>query len=139
MLFDFTIWGVPVSHQAKGQASVRRWKEKVASAAREAITEDDKVVDEDLALVMIFFHFGELAADLDNLAKSTLDGMNVIAFGDDCKIAQLTLRRTSLEARNFTIEDPTPALANALQRALEEDGDFVYVRVDPPPNHTRLP
>jgi Holliday junction resolvase RusA-like endonuclease len=138
MLFDFTIWGVPVSHQAKGPA-VRRWQDKVANAAREAISEDDKVIHVDLSLIMIFFHSGELVADLDNLAKSTLDGMNVIAFGDDRQIAQLTLRRTSLEARDLTIEAPTPALASALQRAVEENRDFVYVRVDPPPDHTRLP
>lgn len=137
MELDFTIWGIPASHQGKG-AAVRKWQARVATAAREAIPEENVVIQEDLSLVLIFFHSGEQpAADLDNMAKSTLDGMRGIAFGDDGQIAQLTLRRTSVD--RLSIEDPTPKLADALQRAVDEDKDFVYVRVDQAPNHSRLP
>jgi hypothetical protein len=95
------------------------------------------VVQEDLSVVLIFFHSGEQPADLDNMAKSTLDGMSAIAFGDDAQIAQLTLRRTSLD--DLSIVDPPPKLADALQRAVDEGRDFVYVRLDQAPDHSRLP
>jgi hypothetical protein len=136
MALDFTIWGIPASHQGKGPA-VRKWREKVANAARAAIPEEDKVVQVDLSVALIFFHTGEQPADLDNMAKSTLDGMSAIAFGDDGQIAQLTLRRTSLDG--LSIEDPTPSLGDALRQAVDEGMDFVYVRLDKAPDHSKLP
>jgi Holliday junction resolvase RusA-like endonuclease len=138
MQSDFVIWGVPVSHQANGQA-VRRWRERVAIAAREAIPEEDCVLSSDLSLPLVFFHAGEAPADLDNIAKSTLDGMNAIVFGDDRQIAQLVLRRTCLDEPGLSIESSTPALTTALEQAIDEQRDFVYVRLDPPPDHRRLP
>jgi len=133
---EFIVWGTPVSHQ---QRKSKGWQEKVASAAREAVAEDDRVIISDLSLVLTFFHAGELAGDLDNLAKSTLDGMGTIAFGDDRQIAQLTLRRTCFDEPGFSILEATPMLAGSLRRAIDEVRDFVYVRVDPPPDHRRLP
>jgi hypothetical protein len=64
--------------------------------------------------------------------------MSPVAFGDDRQIAQLTLRRTRLEP-SFSIEATTPALAGALPQAVDEERDFVYVRLDPPPDHRRTP
>lgn len=136
MALDFNIWGIPASHQGKGPA-IRRWQERVANAAREAIPEERKVIQEDLSVVMIFFHSGEQPADLDNMAKSTLDGLSAIAFGDDGQIAQLTLRRTNLDG--LSIEDAPPTLAEAVRRAVDERADFVYVRLDQAPDHRKLP
>jgi hypothetical protein len=78
-MLDFIIWGIPASAQGKGSAPAR-WRAKVANAAREAIPEEDQVLGKDLSVVLIFFHSGEPSADLDNVAKSTLDGMRAIAF-----------------------------------------------------------
>ena len=82
MTLDFIIWGIPASAQGKGSA-VQRWQETVKIAARAAILEENKVIQEDLSVVLIFFHSGKQRADLDNMAKSTLDGLSAIAFGDD--------------------------------------------------------
>ncbi len=111
----------------------------MAIAGREAITEEDCVIISDLSLLLVFFHAGEPPADLDNIAKSTLDGMSAIAFGDDRQIAQLVLRRTCLDEPGLSIEASTPALSSALEQAIDEQRDFVYVRLDPPPDHRRLP
>lgn len=127
-----------MSHQARRPA-VQRWQERVASAARNAIAEEDCVINSDLSLLLVFFHTGEPPADLDNIAKSTLDGMRAIAFGDDGQLAQLVLRRTRLDEAGFSIEASTPVLTSALERAIDEQKDFVYVRLDPPPDHRRLP
>lgn len=138
MRSDFIIWGTPVSHQTKRRQSIEKWQERVASAARDAIPEEDKIIHSDFSLLLIIFHADEPPADLDNLAKSTLDGLSAVAFGDDRQIAQLILRRTRLEPA-LSLETASRALAEALPQAVDEARDFVYVRLDPPPNHRRLP
>ena len=53
---------------------------------------------------------------------------------DDAFVVQLIARRTHLRS-GLTIWDVTPELA----KGLAGSGDFVFVRIDDPPDHGHIP
>jgi Holliday junction resolvase RusA-like endonuclease len=46
-----------------------------------------------IGVEMYFFMQNARVVDLDNLSKNVLDGMKNIAFGDDCRVVELFLRK----------------------------------------------
>jgi hypothetical protein len=56
MPHDFVVLGVPLSLQAKNGNHKRRWKDRVAEAARHAVPEEDKYLG-NIAIVIIHFSF----------------------------------------------------------------------------------
>jgi hypothetical protein len=71
---EFVVVGAPRSANANPR-SRRRWRERVAQAARERLREDGKLNDQDVAVLIIYFYHGETTLDINNLAKSLLDGL----------------------------------------------------------------
>jgi Holliday junction resolvase RusA-like endonuclease len=140
LLHHFTVDGTPKSLQAKSK-SKKQWQDVVTRAAREAVQEDERVIQSEIAVVLVHFSFDqEERADVDNIAKPILDAMAGPVYSDDRQVTQVLVRRTSVGSRRSAIiDDPPPLLAAAFQRALESARDFVYVRVDRAPNHSRLP
>ena len=98
----FTVEGRPIS---KGRPRVTRWgtftpqrtrdhEEAIAWAARDAMARLAITPFEgDVCVEATFYVAG--TADLDNLAKALLDGLNGVAFQDDRQVTQLVLRRVS--------------------------------------------
>lgn len=139
MLHDFAVFGTPVSLQTKKRKNLQAWQDIVAEAARNAVPEDDILLYTEFAVVLVYFHFDEMQGDIDNIAKPILDGMAGPVYHDDKPVSQLTVRRTNLDRAGLAIEDPPPTLAGALERAYKEREDFVYIRIDDAPDHSRLP
>jgi len=140
MVHQFTVDGTPKSLQAKPQ-SKKAWQDKIKAAAWEAVPEELRVTHEEIAVVLVHFCFDEEdSGDVDNIVKPILDALAGPVFGDDRQVTQVLVRRTSLSARMSTaIDEPPPLLAAALQSAVVNRRDFVYIRVDEAPNHHRLP
>lgn len=138
MVNHFVIAGVPVSLQTKTVKHRVAWTERVREAARQAIAEEDRHEFVNVSVVIVQYCFDWSEGDLDNIAKPILDGLCGPAFPDDGCVTQLTLRRTDLK-QTSDIHDPPPILFDALDAALKEGQDFVYIRVEDEADHRRLP
>jgi Holliday junction resolvase RusA-like endonuclease len=129
------VFGTPVSLQAKTSTTRDKWKTRVADAARDMVPAEDRFEYGsygDIDVAVVYFHFGEMIGDLDNIAKPILDALNGPLWSDDRQIAHLRMRRVQLDPpRPLSLRDPPPIVSTALERAREIDSDFVFVSAEP--------
>jgi Holliday junction resolvase RusA-like endonuclease len=87
---EFIVAGTPRSANAPNR-SRRQWREWLAHAAREQPREGSGpgAADQELAILIIYFYQGEAMIDVDNIAKSVLDGLKGVVFPDDRKVSEL--------------------------------------------------
>jgi len=134
---EFIVVGAPRSANANPR-SRRRWRQRVARAARERLREEDGPTAQDVAVLIIYFYQGETTLDIDNIAKSLLDGLKGVLFRDDRQVSELVVRKSRLSA-GLSLTGASLYLLDAVERMSEDASDFVYVRVDPASNHGNLP
>src|ERR1700757_1898912 len=90
---EFIVAGAPRSSNANSR-SRRRWRERVSRAAREPLEKDAEPTDQDLAVLIIYFYQGETTLDVNNIAKSLLDGLKNVLFRDDRQVLELRVRKS---------------------------------------------
>jgi Endodeoxyribonuclease RusA len=134
---EFIVIGAPRSANANPR-SRRRWRERVARAARERLREEDGPTAQDVAVLIIYFYQGETTLDVDNIAKSLLDGLKGVLFRDDRQVSELVVRKSRLSA-GLSLTGASLYLLDAVERMSQDASDFVYVRVDPAPDHGNIP
>ena len=134
---EFIVVGAPRSANANPR-SRRRWRERVARAARERLREEDGPTAQDVAVLIIYFYHGETTLDVDNIAKSLLDGLKGVLFRDDRQVSELLVRKSRLSA-GLSLTGASLYLLDAVERMSQDASDFVYVRVDPAPDHGNIP
>lgn len=134
---EFIVPGVPRSANASAQ-SRRRSRERVAHAARERLAAGEASIDQDLSVLVIYFYQGETTLDVDNITKSLLDGLKGILFEDDRQVSELLVRKTRLSA-GLSLTGASLYLLEAIERVGQTGSDFVYVRIEPAPDHSRIP
>lgn len=134
---ELVVPGAPRSANA-GARSRRRWRERVARAARERLAEEDAPAEPDLSVLIIYFYQGETVLDIDNIAKSLLDGVKGILFADDRQASELLVRKTRLSA-GLSLIGASPYLLESIERMTLMASDFVYIRIEPAPDHGRIP
>jgi hypothetical protein len=134
---EFVVPGAPRSANANPR-SRRRWRERVGEVARAATPTAVPPSEQDLALLIIYFYAGEATLDVDNIAKSLLDGLKGVLFRDDGQVSELTIRKTRLSA-GLSLTGASPFLLSAIEQMTRLRSDFVYVRGDPAPDHSRIP
>jgi Holliday junction resolvase RusA-like endonuclease len=69
---------------------VKAWAGDVGWAAKEYIRQP---IPGNVAVHLDFFLVDNRVVDLDNLSKNVLDGLKNVAFGDDCKVVELNLKK----------------------------------------------
>ena len=126
----FIVAGIPRSSQAG--RSRRLWMAKVREAAVAAWS-DDTPLDQPVSVVVVYF-FKQGGVDVDNMVKPILDALKGVILSDDRQVSQVLARNTELVA-DSSITGADPDLA----RAIDGRTDFVYVRVDHPPDHGVMP
>ena len=134
---EFIVAGAPRSANANAR-SRRRWRERVSRAARERLQVEGELTNQDVTVLIIYFYQGETFLDVDNIAKSLLDGLKGVLFRDDQQVSELLVRKSRLSA-GLSVTGATPYLLNAIERMSLLGSDFVYVRADPAPDHSRIP
>ena len=77
---EFIVAGAPRSANANPR-SRRRWRERVSRAARKRMEIEGGPTNQDVAVLIIYFYQGETSLDVDNIAKSLLDGLKGDAEG----------------------------------------------------------
>ncbi|HEY1884870.1 MAG TPA: RusA family crossover junction endodeoxyribonuclease [Roseiarcus sp.] len=100
--------------------------------------EESGPTDQDVAVLIIYFYQGETFLDVDNIAKSLLDGLKGVLFRDDQQVSELLVRKSRLFA-GLSLTGGSPYLLDAIERMSQAGSDFVYVRADPAPDHSRIP
>jgi DNA repair protein RadC len=110
----------------------------VARAARERLQEEGELANADVAVLIIYFYQGETTLDVDNIAKSLLDALKSVLFRDDRQVSELVVRKTRLSA-GLSLTGASLYLLDAVERMSRDASDFVYVRVDPAPEHGNIP
>lgn len=134
---ELVVAGTPRSANANPR-SRRRWRERVGQAARERLAEEAGSVDRDVAVLIIYFYQGETTLDVDNIAKSLLDGLKGVWFRDDRQVSELRVRKSPFDA-GLSLIGASPYLLDAIERVAQTGTDLVYVRADPAPDHGRIP
>ena len=94
--------------------------------------------NQDLGILIIYFYQGETYLDVDNIAKSLLDGLKGVVFQDDRQVSELLVRKTQLSA-GLSLTGARPYLLDAIEGMSQSGSDFVYIRADPAPDHSRIP
>ena len=77
---------------------------------------------------MVFFRRGGL--DVDNMLKPILDALKGVVYQDDNEVSQVIERKTEL-VRGLRLRDAT----TALNQAVSDGSDFVFIKIDGPPDH----
>ena len=136
---EFIVVGAPRSANANAR-SRRRWRERVSRAARERLQEEGGPgpTNQDVAVLIIYFYQGETTLDVDNIAKSLLDGLKSVLFRDDQQVSELRVRKSRFSA-GLSLTGASLYLLDAIERMSQTSSDFVYVRADPAPDHGRIP
>ena len=136
---EFIVIGAPRSANANTR-SRRRWRERVSRAARKRLREEGGLgpTDQDVSVLIIYFYQGEATIDVDNIAKSLLDGLKSVGFRDDRQVSELRVRKTPFGV-GLSLTGASLYLLEAIERMSQTSSDFVYVRVDPAPDHGRIP
>jgi hypothetical protein len=129
--FEFVVAGVPVSDQSENDRARERWRRQVRAAAAAAWSKGAKPLESSVSIVIAFFHSGESDLDVDNIPKLVLDAVKGLIYTDDHQVEQVTIRRTRIVPGD--VLTAMPFLIDA-----EIGPPFVYIRVDPPPNHAEL-
>jgi crossover junction endodeoxyribonuclease RusA len=133
---EFIVPGAPRSANA-GNRSRRRWREEVSRAAREWSTSADPIGQE-LSVRIIYFFTGETALDVDNMAKPLLDALKGLVFHDDQQVSEILVRKTQLSP-GLTLGGASPSLLETVEQMSQQGTGFVYIRIDPGPDHSRIP
>ena len=134
---EFIVAGAPRSANANSR-SRRRWRDRVSQAARERLEKEGEPTDGDVAVLIIYFYQGETTLDVDNIAKSLLDGLKGVLFRDDQQVSEILIRKSRFSA-GLSLIGASLYLLDAIERMSQAVSDFVYVRADPAPDHSRIP
>jgi hypothetical protein len=67
-----------------------------------------------------------------------LDGLKDVLFRDDRQVSELVVRKTRFSA-GLSLTGASLYLLDGVERISQEHSDFVYVRVDPAPDHGNIP
>lgn len=131
--FEFYLVGTPRSLQARA-GSRDRWKETVASAARERAEEtvgQTWLENIPLAVTIFYFPTAPMAGDIDNIVKPILDALIGHAYLDDQYIERVVSQKFEPDT-GWTFGVQTDQLAAALDAiwAAAEAQPIVYIRID---------
>ena len=134
---EFIVAGTPRSANANPR-SRRRWRKRVAEAAQERLDAAGELVEQNVAVLIIYFYQGETTLDVDNIAKSLLDALKGVVFRDDQQVSELLVRKIRFSA-GLSLTGASPFLLDAIERMSRAGSDFVYVRADPAPDDSGIP
>jgi Holliday junction resolvase RusA-like endonuclease len=128
--FEFTVPGVPISHQSRNKKLLAAWRQSDRdSAAAMWGTAAQQTIH--LRIAVTYFHEGpDARIDADNLVKPIQDALNGVVYSDDTVIVDAQIRKAS-------IDEPIRArhCSLVLLRAFHIGRPFVHVIIDLAPDH----
>ncbi len=132
--FEFTVPGPPVSQQTSNRARLQAWKATVRQQAANRWPAGNAPHAGPVQLTVCYYHDGPaVRVDNDNWVKPVQDALNNLVYLDDGQIIDTKIRKTDLDGR-FEVRGMSQVLAEAFSGGAE----FLYVRVEDPPDHGEL-
>jgi crossover junction endodeoxyribonuclease RusA len=111
--FEFTVEGVPVSHQAKRRESIDEWKAVVREASKKALPDGHFLTRTSLTVTLYNFPAVPMPGDIDNIVKPILDALCKHVYFDDRQVERVVVQKFD-PGRVFEFASPSPTLAGAL-------------------------
>jgi crossover junction endodeoxyribonuclease RusA len=132
---EFVVVGTPISYQSHNKPRLRAWQQSVRKAAEEMISQGALPVQTDCLLLAVYF-FGASPAllDNDNFIKPIQDALIGLVYQDDRQVTDTIIRRTFIGG-SFRI----PNRSRLLIDAIDQENEFIYIRVEEAPDHTEIP
>jgi crossover junction endodeoxyribonuclease RusA len=130
--FEFTVVGLPLSHQTKNKPKLRAWKARVRAAA-EALWPPAEPPTDHLVKVTVVCYYESRFPDVDNFHKPIQDALQGLVYKDDKQVTDGAPSRREINSP-FVVRYMSPVLASAFVAGDE----FVHVIVDHPPDPTKL-
>ena len=121
---DAVIKGTPVSAQGSPSAKAE-WAAKVHGAFSSSTPSPSWLVSEPVAVTVYVFPEGELAGDLDNRLKHTIDGLKGSVLTDDTLVHRIVAQKFDSDVAFELPRDALPTLLGIVSEARP----FVYVKV----------
>lgn len=125
---EFTVFGRPVSLQAKRPESLREWKDRVIAASRNAPPDGHFANQGPLAVTLYYFPDSEMQGDIDNIVKPILDAMEKHVYLSDHQVHRIVVQKFD-PGNVFSFSRPTIALGNAIS----QPKPTLYVRLSDNP------
>ncbi len=123
---EFTIFGPPVSAQARRRERLEQWRGEVTAVADSHWGRLDPD-NGPIAVTVIYFSHGR-PFDLDNVPKPILDAMKGLVYTDDNQVTDLVCRKRNLNDGMEIITD----LAS-LDEAFSSGQEFLHIVVESAP------
>lgn len=130
--FEFIVTGSPVSLQTNNRNLLQTWKAQVREAPLARLPVGASPIGQPVQ-VIITHYYDTQPPDIDNCIKPILDALNTIIYDDDKQITELTVKQRNINGL-FRIRRMPIILAQAFANSEE----FVHVKIDVPPDQTKL-
>jgi crossover junction endodeoxyribonuclease RusA len=121
---EFTFQGPPLSLQSKNATRKRAYKQRVETAARQAMVAGTTPSTDTLQITITYFYEGD-TPDVDNIIKPIQDALIGVVYVDDVQISDTRSRKKDING-SYKIRN---ASANLLQ-AFSTGNDFIHVRIE---------
>ena len=125
---EFIVLGTPVSFQRDNPKAKQEWKELVRSASAEKLPQMHFATSDRIALTLYYYPEGQMAGDLDNIVKLTLDAMSRHIYLDDRQVERIVVQKFETD-RVFAFSDPSQTLTACLLG--EKPALYIRVSNDP--------
>ena len=130
--FEFVVPGIPVSQQARRKERLRAWKTFVRTHAGARWPRHDSPLNVPLKITLVYY-YDSVALDTDNILKPIQDALIGLVYTDDRQVTDISVRSTNISG-SFRVRGMSPILAEGFCSKKE----FLYVRIDPAPDHEEL-
>jgi crossover junction endodeoxyribonuclease RusA len=132
--FEFIVAGPPVSHQTRRPERLQAWKQTVRDAALRRWPAGQQPLHVRLKILVSYYHDGvAIRMDNDNMIKPIQDALNGLVYEDDRQITDTLVRKTDING-SFRVRGMSPVLAEGFVNGKE----FLYIRVEPAPDHEEI-
>lgn len=123
-LFDFVVYGTPISQQARRRIRLSEWRDKVRGAAELRWPPEEQATQDFVKITVIYF-YDRVNFDVDNIVKPIQDSLEGLVYLNDTQVVEARVLKRDLHG-SYRIDMVTPVLA----RALTTGDEFVYVRIE---------
>ena len=129
--FELTVKGPPLSQQAKS-SSRNKWKARIVQAALQNLPNGSSPVSQEVAIRIVYYYEGD-TPDVDNVIKPIQDALKGVVYVDDAQVVNAESAKVHIDG-SFQIR----GASETLLRAFSENDPFVHIRVDWPPDMSKL-
>ena len=130
--FEFVIPGIPVSQQTRNRARLIAYKQEVRAYATKRLPNGSNPISIPVKITVVYY-YENVPLDTDNFIKPVQDALIGVVYTDDSQVWDIGLRKTNLTG-SFRVKGMSAVLAEGFCSGKE----FLYVRVEPAPDHGDL-